>query len=42
VNIAKAMTGRTYEEEARTLERMGLAGLGVSAIRDVLDRGFRN
>src|SRR3954454_3913420 len=42
VNLAKAMTGRTYEEEARTLERMGLAGLDVSAIRDVLDRGFRN
>lgn len=41
VNLAKAMTGRTYEEDARTLERMGLAGLDVKGIRKVVEQGFK-
>ena len=40
VEMARLMTGRTFADEARTLERMGLAGLDAPKIRDVVRDGF--
>ncbi|MCE9639041.1 MAG: NAD/NADP octopine/nopaline dehydrogenase family protein [Betaproteobacteria bacterium] len=40
VEMAKLMTGRTFTDEARTLERMGLAGMGAKEIRGVVRDGF--
>ncbi|MEO7729158.1 MAG: NAD/NADP octopine/nopaline dehydrogenase family protein [Burkholderiales bacterium] len=40
IEMACLMTGRTFAEEARTLDRMGLAGRDAAAIRDVARGGF--
>jgi hypothetical protein len=40
VKVASLMTGRTFEPEARTLERMGLAGLNAPAIQEIVRKGF--
>jgi opine dehydrogenase len=40
IQIVKSMTGKTFAAEARTLERMGLAGKDAAGIRNVLERGF--
>jgi hypothetical protein len=34
------MTGKDFAAEARTLERMGLAGMNASQITRVLESGF--
>jgi hypothetical protein len=34
------MTGDNYAKNARTLERMGLAGKDATGIRKVADQGF--
>lgn len=41
VEMARLMTGRTFADEARTLERMGLAGMDAKKIRGVVRDGFR-
>jgi hypothetical protein len=41
IETAKLMTGRTFANEARTLERMGIAGLNPAKIRDLARDGFR-
>ena len=41
VEMARLMTGRTFAAEARTLERLGLAGLNAAQIRGVVRDGFR-
>ena len=38
--MAKLMTGRTFTDEARTLGRMGLAGMDTKKIRGVMRNGF--
>ena len=38
--IASAITGRDLYAEGRTLERLGLAGLGKSEMRDLLQEGI--
>jgi opine dehydrogenase len=40
IEMARLMTGRTFADEARTLERMGLAGLSAAKICDVVRLGF--
>jgi len=40
VEMAKLMTGRTFTDEARTLGRMGLAGMDTKKIRCVVRNGF--
>jgi opine dehydrogenase len=40
VEVVRHMMGRTFAEEARTLDRMGLAGLDAAGIRDVVSVGF--
>ena len=40
VEMAKLMTGRTFTDEARTLGRMGLAGMDTKKIRGVMRNGF--
>jgi opine dehydrogenase len=41
IAVASLMTGRSFAAEARTLERLGLAGLDTRGIRRVVDDGFR-
>lgn len=41
VEIARNMTGKDFAAEARTLERLGLAGREAPQIRRVFDEGFR-
>ncbi len=38
--LVRAMTGRDFAVEARTLERMGLAGMSAAEIRHVAEHGF--
>jgi hypothetical protein len=38
--MMRLMTGKTFAAEARTLDRLGLAGMGVSQIRRVVEEGF--
>ena len=40
VEMAKLMTGRTFTDEARTLGRMGLAGMDTKKIRCVMRNGL--
>jgi opine dehydrogenase len=40
VAVVRVMLGRSFAAEARTLERMGLAGLDAGQIRDVVRDGF--
>ena len=40
VRIAQTLLGRDFAAEARTLERMGLAGRDVEAIRKIIRHGF--
>ncbi len=40
ITLVRAMTGRDFAAEARTLERMGLAGMDASQIRRVVETGF--
>jgi len=35
IEMAQLMTGKTFADEARTLERMGLEGLSVAGIRNL-------
>jgi opine dehydrogenase len=39
VRLAQAMTGKDFAAEARTLDRMGLAGMDASKIRRFVDTG---
>jgi opine dehydrogenase len=41
VEMARLMTGRSFATEARTLDRMGLAGMNALQIRGVMRDGFR-
>ena len=41
VRVVQLMTGRTFDAQARTLETMGLAGLDVEGVRDVVQNGWR-
>ena len=40
MTLVRAMTGRDFAAEARTLERMGLAGQSASAISRIAQQGF--
>ena len=40
ISLVRALTGRDFAAEARTLERMGLAGMDASQIRRVVETGF--
>src|SRR3954447_10734745 len=40
IHIACVMAGNDFTAEARTLERMGLAGMSPAQIRETLDHGF--
>lgn len=40
VEIACRMAGKDFKSEARTLERLGLAGMDAGQIRQVMDAGF--
>ncbi len=39
--LAQTLAGRDFAGEARTLERMGLAGMDAEQIRQTLRDGFR-
>ena len=41
IHIARAMAGNDFAADARTLDRMGLAGMSLSRIRETLEQGFR-
>jgi len=41
VQVVRYMTGRSFAAEARTLERLGLAGRDALQIRDLVRDGFR-
>jgi opine dehydrogenase len=41
VTLVRAMTGRDFASEARTLDRMGLGGMSASEVRRVVDEGWR-
>lgn len=41
IHIACAMAGRDFAEHARSIDRMGLAGMNLSRIRETLEQGFR-
>jgi opine dehydrogenase len=40
LEIARVMAGKSFAAEARTLDRMGLAGMNAAQIRRVVDEGF--
>ena len=40
ITLVRAMTGKDFAAEARTLERMGLAGMNASQVRRVVETGF--
>jgi opine dehydrogenase len=40
IRLASIFAGTDFAKEARTLERMGLAGMGVGEVRKVLAEGF--
>jgi opine dehydrogenase len=40
ITLVRAMTGKDFAAEARTLERMGLAGMNASQIGRVVETGF--
>jgi len=41
IHIACVMAGNDFAADARTLDRMGLAGMGLAQIKESLDHGFR-
>jgi len=41
IAMARYLTGKDFAAEARTLERMGLAGIDTTRIRRVMEEGFR-
>ncbi|HEX3169065.1 MAG TPA: NAD/NADP octopine/nopaline dehydrogenase family protein, partial [Burkholderiales bacterium] len=41
IEMAKLMTGKTFADEARTLDRMGVARLDAAKIRGIVRDGFR-
>ena len=41
VTLVRAMTGRDFASEARTLDRMGLGGMSASEVRRMVDEGWR-
>ena len=40
IEMARTMTGETYSEHARTLDRMGLSGKDAGHIRKIVNEGF--
>ena len=40
VEVVRNMTGRDFASEARTLDRLGLSGMGPTEIQRVMDEGF--
>src|SRR5438477_6073254 len=40
VHIACAMAGNDFATEARTMDRMGLAGMNLEQLRDTFEHGF--
>jgi hypothetical protein len=40
IDFARLMTGDDYATNARTLERMGLAGKDAAGIRKTVEHGF--
>jgi opine dehydrogenase len=40
ITLVRAMTGKDFRDEARTLERIGLAGMNASQIRQIVEAGF--
>ena len=40
IDFTSLMTGDDYAKNARTIERMGLAGKDVAGIRKIVDQGF--
>ena len=40
IQIVRSMTGKDFAAEARSLDRLGLAGLDASQIRRILENGF--
>ena len=40
IELSKHMSGTNFADSARTLERMGLAGKDISAIKRILESGF--
>ena len=40
VELVRKMTGNDFAAEGRTLERLGLSGMGGPQIRRVMDEGF--
>ena len=41
IDMARLMTGKTFADEARTLERMGLTDMKAVSIRSVVNNGYR-
>jgi opine dehydrogenase len=41
ITLAQTLAGKDFAEDARTLERMGLAGMDAGQIRRTLEEGFR-
>jgi hypothetical protein len=41
IKLAQILAGSDFAGEARTLERMGLAGMDITQIRRTLADGFR-
>jgi opine dehydrogenase len=39
--IAQCMAGKDFAANARTLDRLGLAGMGAAQIRQVMEEGFQ-
>lgn len=40
IHLACVMAGRDFADEARTIERLGLAGRGAAQIQSILENGF--
>jgi hypothetical protein len=40
IEVVRNMTGKDFTAEARTLDRLGLAGMDAPQIRGVVDAGF--
>ncbi len=41
LETVRNMTGKDFAAEARTLDRLGLAGMDLPQIRRIVDEGFR-
>ena len=41
IRMASIMAGSDFAGDARTLDRMGLAGMSLAQIRDTLEHGFK-